>query len=51
MGRVEQWTLIVCGLLLIYPAPAADLVGLAGIALILGLQYLGRRTARTAAGP
>ncbi|HEY1329205.1 MAG TPA: TRAP transporter fused permease subunit, partial [Casimicrobiaceae bacterium] len=51
MGRVEQWTLIVCGLLLIYPAPAADLVGLAGIALILALQYLGRRTARTAAGP
>jgi TRAP-type uncharacterized transport system fused permease subunit len=51
MSRVEQWTLIACGLLLIYPAPAADFVGLAGIALILALQYLGRRTARTAAGP
>jgi hypothetical protein len=26
----ERWTLIVCGILLVYPAPAADAIGLAG---------------------
>src|SRR5438094_4193405 len=32
LSLVEQWVMIVCGLALIYPAPAADAVGLVGIA-------------------
>ena len=43
MGHVEQWVLIVSGLLLVYPAPAADVIGLGGIAAVLAVQYLGRR--------
>jgi TRAP-type uncharacterized transport system fused permease subunit len=46
MSRVEQWILIVCGLLLVYPAPAADVVGLTGVALVLVIQYVGRRRRR-----
>ena len=38
----ERWVLIACGLLLIYPAPAADWVGLAGLACLLGWQWWGR---------
>jgi TRAP-type uncharacterized transport system fused permease subunit len=49
MSRLEQWLLIACGLLLIYPAPSADVIGLAGIAVVLAIQYLGRRAARVAA--
>jgi TRAP transporter 4TM/12TM fusion protein len=44
LSRVEQWVLIVSGLALIYPAPAADLVGLGGIAGVLAWQWLGRKT-------
>jgi TRAP-type uncharacterized transport system fused permease subunit len=44
MSRVEQCVLIVSGLLLVYPAPAADVIGLAGIAAVLAVQYFGRRT-------
>ena len=38
-----------CGLALIYPAPAADLIGLIGIAAVLGWQWFGR-DARARAG-
>jgi TRAP-type uncharacterized transport system fused permease subunit len=44
-NQVERWTLIVCGLLLVYPAPAADFVGLAGLLVVVGAQWLGRRRA------
>jgi len=39
---VEQWVMIASGLALIYPAPAADLIGLVGIAAVLGWQWFGR---------
>jgi TRAP-type uncharacterized transport system fused permease subunit len=41
----ERWTLIACGLLLVYPAPAADVVGLVGVAVVLAQQWLRRRAA------
>ena len=44
-NQVERWALIVCGLLLVYPAPAADFVGLAGLLVVFGAQWLGRRRA------
>ena len=44
LSFVEQWVMIVCGLALIYPAPAADAVGLVGIAAVLAWQWLGRKT-------
>ena len=36
---------IACGLLLVYPAPAADVIGLAGFGAILARQWVGRRRA------
>jgi TRAP transporter 4TM/12TM fusion protein len=44
LSFVEQWVMIVCGLALIYPAPAADAVGLVGIAAVLAWQWLGRKS-------
>ena len=44
-GQAERWVLIGCGLLLVYPAPAADAIGLAGVGAIMALQWLGRRRA------
>ena len=44
LSIVEQWVMIVCGLALIYPAPAADLIGLVGIAAVLAWQWFGRKT-------
>ena len=44
-GQVERWALVACGLLLVYPAPAADIIGLAGVGTILALQWFGRRRA------
>jgi TRAP transporter 4TM/12TM fusion protein len=41
--QVERITLIVSGLLLIYPAPAADFIGLAGVAAVIATQWLRRR--------
>ena len=41
----ERWTLIVCGILLVYPAPAADAIGLAGVVAIGLLQWFRRRPA------
>jgi TRAP transporter 4TM/12TM fusion protein len=41
----ERWALIACGLLLVYPAPAADAIGLAGVGGILVLQWFGRSRA------
>jgi TRAP transporter 4TM/12TM fusion protein len=41
--QVERITLIVCGLLLIYPAPAADFIGLAGVAAVTAMQWMRRR--------
>jgi TRAP-type uncharacterized transport system fused permease subunit len=44
LSLVEQWVMILCGLALIYPAPAADLIGLVGIAAVLAWQWFGRKT-------
>ncbi|HKE38518.1 MAG TPA: hypothetical protein VKG21_01655, partial [Casimicrobiaceae bacterium] len=49
LSIVEQWVMIVSGLALIYPAPAADLIGLFGIAAVLAWQWFGR-AARARAG-
>lgn len=38
----ERLTLIGSGLLLIYPAPAADLIGLAGCGIVIATQWLRR---------
>ena len=42
-SQIERWVLIASGLLLIYPAPAADLIGLAGIAVVGTSQFCGGR--------
>jgi TRAP transporter 4TM/12TM fusion protein len=47
LNVLERWILIVGGLALIYPLPAADAVGLAGIGVVLIMQWVARR--RTAA--
>jgi TRAP-type uncharacterized transport system fused permease subunit len=39
----ERVVLVVAGLALIYPAPAADAIGLAGVALVAVAQWLSRR--------
>ena len=41
-NNFERWLLIVCGLLLIYPAPASDAIGVAGIVALLAWQWFGR---------
>jgi TRAP-type uncharacterized transport system fused permease subunit len=46
LNRLEQVVLILCGLALVYPAPAADIVGLIGIAAVVVSQKL--RPARVA---
>jgi len=40
---LERWVLVACGLLLVYPAPASDAIGLAGVAIVLALQIRRRR--------
>jgi TRAP transporter 4TM/12TM fusion protein len=42
-NRIERWVLVGCGLLLVYPAPAADVIGLTGVGAVLVLQLLRRR--------
>jgi len=42
LSVIEQCVMIIAGLALIYPAPAADLVGLGGIAAVLLAQVLRR---------
>ena len=44
----ERWILVVSGLLLIYPAPLADWIGIAGVAGLLLWQKFGAATARPA---
>src|SRR5689334_5290870 len=44
LSMLEQWVMIVSGLALIYPAPSADAIGLAGIAAVLAWQWFGRKT-------
>jgi TRAP transporter 4TM/12TM fusion protein len=44
----ERWTLVVAGILLIYPAPMADAFGLVGVAVVAAAQWLGRPAARAA---
>jgi TRAP-type uncharacterized transport system fused permease subunit len=46
-NQFERWVLIVCGLLLVYPAPAADIIGLAGFGAILAMQRLAMRRRRS----
>jgi TRAP transporter 4TM/12TM fusion protein len=41
----ERWVLVVSGLLLIYPAPMADWIGIAGVAALLLWQKFGAPTA------
>ena len=43
-NQSERWILIVCGLLLIYPAPLTDWIGLAGLLGLLTWQKLVRPT-------
>jgi TRAP transporter 4TM/12TM fusion protein len=43
LSMVEQWVMILSGLALIYPAPAADVAGLLGIACVLAWQWFGRK--------
>ena len=50
LSLLEQWVMILSGLALIYPAPAADLAGLAGIAAVLVWQWLGRKAVVGAGG-
>ena len=50
LSVAEQWIMIVCGLALIYPAPAADVVGLVGIAVVLAWQWIGQRSVTRAGG-
>jgi TRAP transporter 4TM/12TM fusion protein len=42
--QVERWLLIVGGMLLVYPAPLADGIGLATVATVLAWQKFGPRT-------
>ena len=44
-SRIERWVLVACGLLLVYPAPAADAAGLAGVAAVVVLQVLRKKRA------
>ena len=44
LSILEQWVMILSGLALIYPAPAADLAGIAGILAVLAWQWYGRNT-------
>ena len=43
LSRAEQGIMILCGLALIYPAPAADAIGLVGIAAVAAWQWFGRK--------
>ncbi len=45
LSQVERWLLIASGLLLIYPAPAADFIGLAGVVAVVASQWLRRPAA------
>jgi TRAP transporter 4TM/12TM fusion protein len=42
-SELERWVLIVCGLLLIYPAYATDWIGIAGVVALILWQRFGRR--------
>jgi TRAP-type uncharacterized transport system fused permease subunit len=42
LSILEQWVMILSGLALIYPAPAADLAGIVGIVAVLAWQWFGR---------
>jgi TRAP transporter 4TM/12TM fusion protein len=44
-NQLERWILVICGLLLIYPAPLTDWLGLGGVAGLLAWQRLVRPTA------
>ena len=43
LSLLEQLVMIGSGLALIYPAPAADFIGLIGIAVVLAWQWFGRK--------
>ncbi len=45
-NRVERWLLVACGLLLVYPSPATDGVGLVGFAALLAWQRFGQPRAQ-----
>ena len=46
--QVERWLLVVCGLLLVYPAPQTDWTGLAGFLALLSWQRFAPVRARAA---
>ncbi|HTS20274.1 MAG TPA: TRAP transporter fused permease subunit [Casimicrobiaceae bacterium] len=50
LSILEQWIMILSGLALIYPAPAADAVGLVGIAAVLAWQWIGQKRVSRARG-
>ena len=43
--QVERWALIAGGLLLVYPAPTTDWIGIALVAAVFAWQMFGRRAA------
>ena len=43
----ERWMLIAAGFLLVYPAPAADVVGFALVVVVVALQWLRRPSIAT----
>ena len=48
MRACSQWercVLIVSGLLLVYPAPAADFIGIGGVVLVFASQWISRPVA------
>ena len=50
-SQVERWVLVASGLLLIYPAPMADWIGIAGVAAVLLWQKFGARNGQARAEP
>jgi hypothetical protein len=41
-NQAERWILVICGLLLIYPAPLSDWIGISGLLGLLAWQRLVR---------
>ncbi len=48
LTRAEKWLAILSGVVLIYPSRIADVIGFAGFALLILLQWLGRNRAAAA---
>jgi TRAP transporter 4TM/12TM fusion protein len=42
-NQFERWLLVASGLALVYPAPASDAFGIAGVAAVAAIQFFGRK--------